>query len=449
MVKPQLVPADVDGRTLRDVGAGALAAAALTASWGALSVAGLQPVDLLLAVAGTCFLYDTIATMAAPRATRWIWVGALTLLTVVGIHLLVSTSTSYLTGRVDVSDISSVGQHGPPNSAVQGLQWLVALAVVPVLIITAGERREKYLKWIAVAWAAGIAASAAVAVSDFAGVTVIGQNLLGFVNITGRQSGLATHPVNLGVACGIAAPVAVFVLARRRLVGTGLVGLLGAGALLSGSRGAQAAFVLAVAFTLALVARSRRSAPRLFVLAGGALAAVVFLAPDVVSGFLRFRSSAADAGESDRGRQLLAEQALLDFQERPFVGIGLGYVTAAHSIYLQVLAAGGLLLAVGIAAYFASAVRAAWRLRGDPNPLGGFLLVSLMTWLAVGVVENQLTDRYLYFPIGCIAALQLLRSAGETGEMPPAPNVRRRGRQSAGARRTRPRTLRSSSVRRP
>ena len=50
------------------------------------------------------------------------------------------------------------------------------------------------------------------------------------------------------------------------------------------------------------------------------------------------------------------------------------------------------------------------RLRRARCSLAPYLLAAVLTWMAVGFVENQLTDRYLYIPVGCIAALQMIAS---------------------------------------
>ena len=34
-----------------------------------------------------------------------------------------------------------------------------------------------------------------------------------------------------------------------------------------------------------------------------------------------------------------------------------------------------------------------------------FLMISIGSWLVLGIVENALTDRYEYFTVGCIAGL--------------------------------------------
>jgi O-antigen ligase len=405
-------PADVRGTTLRDVGSRLLVAAAFTSPWGGFSLGGLQLVDLLIALAVVCFGYEAIAALRWPGAPGWVWLGGVAVAVTMFVHVLFPTAAGYIASRVRLGSLDQLtGETARAGVIVQGLEWLVALVVVPALLIAAGERREKALTWVAMAWGLGAAASAAVAVSDFAGATSVGSQLLGFANTSGRQSGLSSHPNNLGVACALATPVALLILSKRRASGMLLIALLAFGVLLSGSRGAQAVFVIAVTFTLALVQQVRRRTSRILAVLGVAAASVLFVFPQIsqeLGVLLRFGREAG-AAESDRGRSLLAQQALLDAHERPFVGIGLDYITSAHSVYLQLISAGGLLLTVGVLAYLFGAIRAAWRLREDENPLPGYLFITLVAWLAVGSVENQLTDRYLYVPVGCIAALQHLR----------------------------------------
>ena len=59
---------------------------------------------------------------------------------------------------------------------------------------------------------------------------------------------------------------------------------------------------------------------------------------------VRFANT-GDTFRSNSLRRLLARQALSDFDYNPTIGIGYEVLVDAHSIYLQILAAGGLLLA--------------------------------------------------------------------------------------------------------
>ena len=406
-------PADVEGCTLRDVGSWGLVGAAFVSTWNGLHLGGLKPVDIFLAVVAVCLAYKVLATVRLPPVPGWVVIGTVAVVVVACAHVLLPTGAHFLSTRVRIGSLNSLtGAVESSSAAVQAAKWITALLVVPWFLIIVAERREQILVKVMVAWSAGAAVSAAVSVSDFTGTTSVGATLLGFVSQSGRQSGLASHPNHLGIACALAVPIALYVLSKRRLLGGGLVILLSLGVLLSGSRGAQAVYVIAVLFTLALVRQGSKAKTRLLVVLGLGAATIPFLfETEIAQGrdtLLRFGHSSG-AHESDYERRLVAAQAWLDWQERPLVGIGLDYITFAHSIPLQIISAGGVVLAAGMLFYFGGAIGAAWRLRGDSNPLPGYLLVSLIAWFAVGMVENQLTDRYLYFPVGCIAAVQMLR----------------------------------------
>lgn len=317
---------------------------------------------------------------------------------------------------------SAVGEH----QSLIGVKWLAALLILPALIVAVAQRREHYIRWICIGWMFGVVVSACVAITDYLHITAIGVQLIGFENISGRQSGLSTHPNSLGVACALALPVALMLTERRRVLGplTGLI-LLG-GAFVSGSRGAQAGCLLALALTFAVLRPSRRAILRFLLAAAMVLSVMTALRPALLkraAALIRFSSAQVGVAESNQERDLLALQAHLDFQSHPFAGIGLGAITYAHSIYLQLLSAGGLLLFLGFTIYLLGALRSSWHHRKCPNPVSAHLWVSTVTWITMGMVENQLTDRYLYVPIGCIAAIQITA----TGRGAPT-KLRRLGR---------------------
>jgi hypothetical protein len=137
---------------------------------------------------------------------------------------------------------------------------------------------------------------------------------------------------------------------------------------------------------------------------------------------LRYANT-ADTYRSGAVRSLLARQAQADFAHNPIVGVGYEVLVEAHSIYLQIIASGGLFLAAGMALFWFGIVRDGWHLR--QNPLASALLTSVILWLLAGAVENQLTDRYIYFPVAALATLSVLRrGALIPDEAPEAAPVR-------------------------
>lgn len=82
-------------------------------------------------------------------------------------------------------------------------------------------------------------------------------------------------------------------------------------------------------------------------------------------------------------------------------------VQIVHSNRRSIISAGGLILATGFAYFVIGTIRAALELREASSLLTSVLLVSLATWMVVGLVENQLVDRYLYVPAAVIVALSV------------------------------------------
>ena len=142
-----------------------------------------------------------------------------------------------------------------------GLEWLVALLVLPWLVVSVVNCTGRPVYPIAWAWMAGAALSAGVALSDFLGLSQIGPEVTGLSHFSGREAGLATHPNNLGFSCVMTVPVAIHLASKRHLLGVGCLALLVCGILLSGSRGSQLGLVLALVLTAVLVPSRARLHP--------------------------------------------------------------------------------------------------------------------------------------------------------------------------------------------
>ena len=410
--------------------------AAFTSPWTAFRVGGIQLVDIFLCLSAVGLVLEILSRQPLPSPPRWVLFGGAGVLLLMAVSELFPPDSAYLYTRFQIgtvlAGIVETDTGGGHDSVTKALQWVFAMLMVPMLIVFVGERSERALMLLAVAWAAGAAVSAVVALLDFVGVTDIALGLLGNVSITGRQTGLATHPNNLGVPCALAAPICIAVLKHSKFLGSAMLTALGVGALLSGSRGAQAGIVLALLLVVWISGSTSVLSYRLLVpglLVGASL--LLLLPQELVDQgrrLLRISESSASVRASNDGRLLLATQAVDDFFERPFVGVGLEWITYAHSIYLQVLSAGGVVLLAVTFVFFGGAIRAGLRLRSTGNLLVAAALASLLSWLAMGVIENQITDRYLYFTVGILAAYEVFgRRSGWLRESSPAE------RESTGA----------------
>lgn len=399
--------------TARGLGGACLIAAAFVSSWNAVTLGGVQPVDVFLALAAV-FAALYLIGRRVPWIPFWIKVASLCIMVVAITHLVVPTSDTYMSQRFTYVPWFAriTGQSLDENGAMRAVKWLLALAVLPVLIAEFARERPELVRKISNAWLAGATLSAFVAVTDLLQITSINTFLIVIGGASARQGGLTSHPNHLGLAVSMAAPIAIGLAMRARWKGTAIVLLLAAGAVVSGSRAGQAGFILAVAATLAISARARRFAPVMITAAGIAAAMLVWTKPglvDTMATLFRFDSTDRYVAQSNEERANLSAQAVADFAHRPLDGVGFEVVAQAHNIYLQILASGGLVLALGMLVFFFGILRAGLAERNSEDPLAGYLLVAICVWLAAGTFGTQLTDRYLYFPVGAMAAIEAAR----------------------------------------
>jgi O-antigen ligase len=228
-----------------------------------------------------------------------------------------------------------------------------------------------------------------------------------------RYAGLSDHPNMLGMVCVISLPFVIYFMSRMRrtwIPGIAFIAL-SAGLLASGSRGAQAISLLTLVVAVLCLPNNRTTIRAISLSISIMVAAGVVLLFTILAGswrlFVRFTGGGDpyEAQRSNERRFALIEQAWTDWQKYPLFGAGIRHISEAHNVYLQLLAAGGVVLAAGILAYFFCILRDCWRLSRHGIILARFLMISIATWLVLGAVENELVDRELYFTVGCVAAL--------------------------------------------
>lgn len=390
---------------------GAFLLAALTTTWNSVTFGGIQISDLFLLVSVGAITVQFAFGGLRFHVPGWLWAPIGALLLCVFARVVSPVPDAYFSLRYQTTEVI-------PGSVGKAAFWALALIGVPLAAIACSALKPQAPKWIAVTFVAGVTLSSAVALTDLAGLTHISTSL-GYESNNIRQVGLAGHPTTLGLVGVIATPLAIHFIASLRLrwLACAALLILGGGVLASGSRGAQALFPLA-ALVAVLLSPLRRRLLKWFTLTGLGTAAAGAIAirqwkPDAFDEIFRFRGSGG-GGASDSDRGVLARQALDDFIEFPVFGLGIRHINEAHSIYLEVIAAGGLVLAIAMLVYWGGAVRDSWRARRHLGGLGLALLASLSVWLGLGAIQNQLTDRYLYYTVGCIAAMTSLRKSEDS-----------------------------------
>jgi O-antigen ligase len=317
-------------------------------------------------------------------------------------------------------------------------RFLFALAVVPLLIAMAASSGARV--WLLVdLWLAAVAVNCVVALADYWGAG-IGEAFTGSdyaTHVAGqpdRQPGLTTFPLELSLQSVMALPVVLARLssgADRRGALLALLPLLIVGLLLTGSRAGLLGATVGSVLILLLQRRPRWAvASATFFVALFAAGAVGVNAP-LLQGAERL-SGGGTAAVSDERRTLGWDQALADISNRPLLGYGFQFVRSAHSVYLQLLQAGGPLALVAFALFAGGVLRIAVRLgrgaegRSPPTALAQALGVGMLVWLLTGIVQNSIFDRFLYIPAGLLLGLWMWAPGTRPGVFAGATRLRGR-----------------------
>ncbi|MDT5017226.1 MAG: hypothetical protein QOD39_3386 [Mycobacterium sp.] len=400
---------------------GCLLLAGVTVTWTGLRLPGLgNPADLLIVMSfGLCALLVVFGDLRFSMP-MWSFVPAAAIIACVLVRLFDPPPYYLQVFRFQAG-------LGAPDSVVKALFWLFAILIVPQTIAACIGIDRRVAVWTMAAYVTGTAISCGIAIIDLTGLTNIGRSLPGnltllatngTVDSTNRMPGLTEHPNSLGFTAVVSIPIATYLMGtmRRRWIGAILLIALLGGVIASGSRGAQIVAplsVLASVLSLPKGIPNGRTAARFFSMSAvGAVViglAVLFSLPgDIRDSILRitsFESLYTAGNASNEGRLALLGYALFDWRRYPIFGAGIRHIVEAHNIYVQLLASGGLVLLTAMLVYWSLMLRDSWRLSLLGVNYARFLMLSIGGWLALGLVENQLTERGIYFAVGCIAGL--------------------------------------------
>ncbi|WP_375000984.1 O-antigen ligase family protein [Aeromicrobium sp. CTD01-1L150] len=229
---------------------------------------------------------------------------------------------------------------------------------------------------------------------------------LGDASPEGRLLGLSMHVNILGFCAMLALALIPYLLRElpHRLRGVVVVagGLCAYGVWVSGSR---AALVVAVAIGL-LYPVVARSIPALIALFGGGVVAIWFVGNALLEGESETNTlgrlfGAGSATASDQARDIEAAGAMDAFLSSPIVGGGFTEeILDAHNIYLQVAAAGGLLVLAFYLVLLAAVGYQSLRC-GKRHQL---LVLPVAAYILIGPLTPLLWDRYIW----CVLALPFL-----------------------------------------
>jgi hypothetical protein len=417
----------------------AVGALVLTVNWNGIPLFGTPVADTVLVIAAAAVGFLVITERRSIPLSPWMFLAGTGLLFAALLNMTFPPDSHVL--ALERIQATRPWTELPPSDLVVArsdlaalLKFELMLLVIPVILAITATTTQRCARLLDV-WALATIISAAVAVVDFAGVAHLAANHV----LEGRSSGLAIHPNYCAMSCVLGLPPALLWLGRSpRWTLAGLLGvtLLLAGVYASGSRAAAAVALPVLAATVLAVPRLRRSAGVALPLAGMALI-LLFVFTDTGNEIVhqvRLGAGAETFG-SDVERVAFRRVAEAQFESRPVQGVGFAVISDAHNIYVQLLAAGGLIALVSFALYLTGLMSFARRaLRGEQREEATVAIVAILAWLVSGPFTNMVADKFLYVLPGLLFAMSLVASVPvrTTRSRAGAPTRGRYSRRSAG-----------------
>jgi O-antigen ligase len=321
--------------------------------------------------------------------------------------------------------IGPVASLGLSADTLNLIEFELGMLLIPIMIaaVATTPRRCRLLMDL---FTAGAVINGAVGLLDIGGIH-LGPNL----PYQNRSLGLTIHPNYLALTCVIALPMAMLWFGRsRRYTVAGVIGvvsLLG-GVYASGSRAGFVAAGFALVVTVGFVPRLRRALRYVVPVVGAALVTVLLFTSSGHKLLVQLRlaggASTTSTSGSNYQRSILASTAWQTIKVRPISGIGWSVVTGAHDIYLELLESGGI---IGLVAFltFIGGMIASIR-TALSGPLRDEAIVcgmAILAWLANGVFDNQVADKYLYFVPGLLVAIARTTWLLQSRAAPPPVSV--------------------------
>jgi hypothetical protein len=410
---------------------GAAILSCFTLTWNGWYLGPVRPGDLLVLLALLFFLIAE-PNRRLPMPPWWIKQLALIILLLAMLHIVIPQDTQYLAGRTVITATGklTVSTKGTLASANLGtaFKFIVAVFAIPLVFTFASYQNRKAPRWLAIAFTTGAAASGWAAMAGKLGFGKIAQLVTHIPPSPGRQFGFSLHPNFLAAGLTICVPLSTWLVfsADRRERWLGIITLPGLllGVYASGSRGGAACVALALVLSLVILPRARPYAPMTglsLVVLAGAIAAVVPSFGVSILKATRLIGGISTTG-SDQARTIVAHQAHLDIAHSPLYGVGLQVSFEAQNVYLQELAAGGLLLFFAMAVYSLGAAFVAWKLMPQYD-LAAALLTITLTIGALNIFEADLTDRFYYVPAAILVALLYADRLEKEEGVPAVPSV--------------------------
>jgi hypothetical protein len=400
----------------------------LTITWNGIRVGGGAFGDVFMVAAFASVVGYYLLEQRAPALPSWLVLAGIGFL-LAGLLVVIFPPSLGLANRAVVQQESLLIVPGylPPRSDPSFLaKFELSLVLIPVIVAAAATTRRRCRQLLDL-WALGAFVNAAVAVADYAGIAHLAPDPI----TASRSSGLTIHPNYLALSAVMGIPAAMIWIGRSRrwtVAGVIAVATLLGGVYASGSRAGAVASAAAILLTALALPRFRQRALPLLPFAAMALLVLLTFTKlgSSIAHQVRLGGGDPSAAGSDAQRSQDAHLAIAQIRARPLEGVGFSVIQDAHDIYLQVLAAGGIVAMASFLVYLGGLARAARRawVRAPRDEVVA-ALVTISMWLVNGVFDNQLADKYLYVIPGVLLGLSRLAAADavSSDRVEPAPQA--------------------------
>lgn len=381
-----------------------------TASWDDV---GIGPVGVrqLFLLFGGMLLAPTLDPRRLPPVPWWLHAYGLSAVIASCFLLVFPLSQAYYNERYATSQVgTALGERPGQLSSLASL--LFNNYAIPGVIVLACMLMPRALRWLVAAYVSGAALCCLAAILGYYGYPIL-LNVFGGVPYPAgaRAAGFTSHPLRLGTAGVMAMGLACWLALQPRWIlkwtGWGSLPLLLGGLYVSGSRGPVLAGVLVLVLCMFLLPTVRRRVHEVVSAVGVAVLAVLFAVPSLAQAVLeqtRLTSNITTTVSDDGRREVLA-QGLHDFHHSPIFGIGVQFIAEAHTLYVGVLAGGGIILAFGFALFNVGSIVAAFQSLKLDRALGGALLATLIGTLSYWLVADLIQIKTVAAVFGFVLAL--------------------------------------------
>jgi len=330
-------------------------------------------------------------------------------------HLIVaialSTFIAILMGPQKLSSLNDLGNqifsssqyigeqstiYNPLTDLIPAVKWIFALISLPYIVQILKIRFPTILNNCVYAWIIGVLINTLTQLLQFLGIAKVNFGTFGFENFSGsRFPGLSSHPNALAISVCLTLPLCFFpILKFTKLSKVILTLIFGASILITGSR---AGIIVFIAALILIISRSQATGKfRIYL----ACILVFFSLMIILSGFsdtllanTRLNSEDLSARASNSARVSLLKFGWTSFTEYPVTGAGAALIKVSHNIYLQILSSFGL---IGFFTYCSFILR----MLSNSARTSYLEKIPLLVFLMFGLLNNSLSDFYLYFPLG-------------------------------------------------